>query len=419
MSGGVAIIGAVVIAFALISRRVGPSVISSPMIFVAAGLITGDRVFDIVDLGLELDAIDVIGEATLGVLLFADASRINLRSLRHEYMLPARLLGIGLPLTVAATTGILALLVDGIGIWHAALIAAILSPTDAALGQEVVSDESVPARIRQGLTVESGLNDGLIVPAVALFLAFAVDDEEVDSAGFWVSFVVQQVGLGVVLGLAIGGVGAFLLNRSQRTQSLDGVWGQLAVLSLAITTLAATIEAGGNGFIATFVAGLAFGHVADRAEHWGEFTEDTAQLAAAVSFFLFGNLLLGPALDDLSVTIIVCALAVLTVARMVPVAVALIGTGAAFATSAFVGWFGPRGLASILFGILLLEEELEGADELFAVVAWTVALSVVLHGATAAAGARRYGAWWSAMPHDEQMEMPEAIEVEDQRTRRG
>lgn len=419
MTGGVAIIGTVVIGFALISRRVGPSIISSPMIFVAAGLITGDQVFAIVDLGLELDAIDVIGEATLGVLLFADASRINLRSLRREYELPARLLGIGLPLTVAATTGVLALLIDGIDIWHAALIAAILSPTDAALGQEVVSDTSVPARIRQGLTVESGLNDGLIVPAVALFLTFAVDDEEVDSAGFWISFFVRQIGLGVVVGLAIGATGAFLLNRSERAQSLDGVWGQLAVLSLAITTLAATIEAGGNGFIATFVAGLAFGHVAERAEHLGEFTEDTAQLAAAVSFFLFGNLLLGPALDDFSVTIVICALATLTIARMVPVAVALIGTGSAVATRAFVGWFGPRGLASILFGLLLLEEELEGADKLFAVVAWTVTLSVVLHGATAAFGARRYGAWWNAMPHEEQMEMPEAIEVEEQRARRS
>ena len=365
MSGGVAIIGAVVIGFALISRRVGPSIISSPMIFVAAGLLTGDQILDIVDLGLELEAIDVIGEATLGVLLFADASRINLRALRHEYMLPARLLGIGLPLTVAATTAVLALLIDGIDVWHAALIAAILSPTDAAVGQEVVSDTRVPARIRQGLTVESGLNDGLIVPAVALFLAFAVDDEEADSAGFWISFVLRQIGLGVVIGLMVGAAGAYLLNRSERSHNLDGVWGQLAVLALAVTTLAATIEAGGNGFIATFVAGLAFGHVADRAEHWSEFTEDTAQLAAAVSFFLFGNLLLGPALDDLTVAIAVCALAVLTIARMVPVAIALVGTGAALATQAFVGWFGPRGLASILFGLLLLEEELAGADELF------------------------------------------------------
>ncbi len=419
MSGGIAIIGAVIVGFALISHRVGPSMISSPMIFVAAGLITGNRAFDIVDLGLELDAVDVIGEATLGVLLFADASRINLRALRHEYMLPARLLGIGLPLTVAATTGILALLVDGIDIWHAALIAAILSPTDAALGQEVVSDPSVPARIRQGLTVESGLNDGLIVPAVALFLAFAVDDEDVASAGFWVGFVVRQIGLGVLLGLVIGAAGAFLLNYSERTQSLDGVWGQLAVLALAITTLAATIEAGGNGFIATFVAGLAFGHVSDHAEHLGEFTEDSAQLAAAVSFFLFGNLLLGPAFDHLSFTVIVCALAVLTVARMVPVAIAMTGTGAALATRAFVGWFGPRGLASILFGLLLLEEELANADELFAVVAWTVALSVLLHGATAAIGARRYGAWWNDMPHHEQAEMPESVAVAEQRRRKG
>lgn len=417
MSGSIALVACVIAAFALISRRIGPTIISGPMLFVVFGLLSGPELLNIVDLELELELVDVLGEGTLGILLFADASRINTRVLRHEYMLPARLLGIGLPLTVGLTAGILSLLIDGIDVWHAALIAAILSPTDAALGQEVVADPAVPVRIRQGLTVESGLNDGLIVPAVALFLALSVGDEDTLSAGFWARFVGEQIGIGLGVGLVVGIGGAMLLNLARDHNWVDGTYAQLATFALAIISLTAAIHFDGNGFIAAFVAGLVFGRVADKAEHLGEFTEDAAQLAAAVSFFVFGNVLLGPALEHVSVAVLLCALSVLTFGRMVPVAIALIGTGAARPTVAFVGWFGPRGLASILFGLLLLEEELEASQELFAVVAWTVFLSVLLHGATAAIGARRYGSWWQEMSEDEKRSLPEAVTVPDQRPR--
>ncbi len=419
MSGDVAVVALVLALFALVSRRIGPTVISAPMVFVAAGLVTGPDVADLVDLGLELEAVDVLGELTLAILLFSDASRIDTRALRREYMLPARLLGIGLPLTVALGTGVLMLLVDGVGVWEAALIAAILAPTDAALGQEVVTDPAVPARIRQGLNVESGLNDGLVVPAVALFLALAVDEEDTGSAGFWARFVFEQIGVALVVGLAVGMIGAWALDRSAARGWLDPIYAQLATFALAVGAVTASVQLDGNGFIAAFVAGMTFGHVSGDAEHLAEYTEDTAQLAAAVSFFVFGNVLLGPALDDVDLAIVVCALATLTVGRMVPVAVALIGSRAAPPTVAFIGWFGPRGLASILFGLQLLEEDLPGATDLFAVVAWTVVFSVGLHGATAAWGARRYGAWWSDMSDDEKTSMPEGVDAPEQRPRRG
>lgn len=411
MTLSVAVVAGTIVAFAFISKRIEPTVISAPMVFVALGLLFGPEVTDLVDLGLEIEAVELIGEVTLAVLLFSDASRVKLSHLRHEYMLPARLLGIGLPLTVLVGTGLLYLLVDEIGVWEAALIAAILTPTDAALGQEVVSDPVVPSRIRQGLTVESGLNDGLIVPAVALFLALSAGGEEVGDAGFWARFVFEQIGIGLLVGLAIGGLGALVLNLGRRHDWVDGVYAQLATFALAVAALAVALELGGNGFISAFVAGLTFGAMADRAHHLGEFTEDAAQLAATVSFFLFGNVLLGPAISEVSVAIIVCALATLTIGRMVPVAIALLGSGAARETKVFVGWFGPRGLASILFGLLLFEEEIERRGELFSVVAWTVALSVLLHGATAAMGARRYGAWWDAMDDDEKESMPEGLEM--------
>jgi len=308
---------------------------------------------------------------------------------------------------------VLYLLIDGVGIWEAALIAAILSPTDAALGQEVVTDEAIPSRIRQGLTVESGLNDGLVVPAVALFLALSAGDGDVGDTTFWTQFVFEQIGLGVLVGVSIGAAGALLLNVGRRHDWVDGVYAQLATFSLAIASLAVALALDGNGFIAAFLAGLTFGGIAERSHHLGEFTEDAAQLAAVVSFFLFGNILLGPAIGDVTVAILVCAVASLTVVRIVPVVVALVGSGAARETRLFVGWFGPRGLASVLFGLLLLEEEIEGGEHLFAVVAWTVALSVLLHGATAAWGARRYSQWWNDMPEHKKDVMPEGMDMDD------
>ena len=408
-----AIVAGTIIVFALFSKRIGPTVISGPMIFVAMGLIFGPNITDVVDLGLEVEAVELIGEVTLAVLLFADASRVNLKQLRHEYMLPARLLGIGLPLTVLLSTGLLYLLIDGVGVWEAALIAAILTPTDAALGQEVVSDPAVPSRIRQGLTVESGLNDGLVVPAVALFLALSAGGEDMGDAGFWAQFVFEQIGIGLIVGLSIGAAGALLLNIARRHDLVDGVYAQLATFSLAVAALAVALEFGGNGFIAAFVGGLTFGALADDAHYLGEFTEDAAQLAAVVSFFLFGNILLGPAISEVSFAVIVCALATLTVGRILPVVISLIGSGSARETRLFVGWFGPRGLASILFGLLLFEEEIDRGEELFSVVAWTVALSVLLHGATAAWGARRYGQWWDDMSDDEKESMPEGLDMDE------
>lgn len=418
MTADVAIVAGVVIAFALISRRITPTIVSGPMVFVAAGLVCGPELLDIVDLGLEIEAVALIGETALAILLFSDATRIDTRALRRELGLPVRLLAIGLPVSVALGTLLIWVLFSDMTIWEAALVAAILAPTDAALGQEVVTDPAVPNRIRQGLNVESGLNDGLVVPAVALFVVLAADEDEAGSAGFWARFVFEQVGIGLLVGLAVGAAGAWLLTRAQDHDWADGIYAQLSTLAVAIAAFTTSIELDGNGFIAAFVAGLAFGRVSPDAHHLGEYTEDTAQLAAAVAFFLFGNVLLGPALDDLTFSILLCAVLALTLGRMIPVALAMIGTGAAAPTVAFVGWFGPRGLASILFGLLLLEEELPAAETLFGIVAWTVLLSVVLHGASAAWGARRYGAWWAEMTPHEQDSMPEAAPVTEQRVRR-
>ncbi len=419
MEADIAVIAGMVIAFALVSRRVASMALTMPMVFVAAGALTDW--FGVVELAVETEGVAVLGEITLAIILFGDSARMDVRSLERQVGLPARLLLIGLPLTVMLGAVLFALLIPGLSGWEAALVAAILSPTDAALGQAVVEDRSVPKWVRQGLNVESGLNDGLAVPAVLLFIALATGEET--KPGFWGRFIVEQIGLGVVIGVACGLVGGALLVRAHRHGLVQGIYAQLATLSIAVLAFAGSEVAGANGFIAAFTAGLAFGAATGRekAEEYDEYTEDTGRLLAIASFFVFGNLFVVEAVGDTTVAVVACAVLALTVMRMAPVAVAMTGMGAAPQTKLFIGWFGPRGLASMLFGLQLLEEGvaegLSDADELFAIIAWTVVASVVAHGATATWGAHRYGKWYATMPDHERDAMPESTEVRDRRVR--
>ncbi len=411
-----AVIAGGVIAIALVSARLGRWAITMPMVFVVLGTLA--EWFGVAGLGLEVEAVAVIGEITLAVILFGDAIRIDLRSLRHTLQLPARLLGIGLPLSIGLGAVIIGGLQPALSIWEVCLVAAILAPTDAALGQAVVEETAVPVRIRQGLTVESGLNDGLVVPFVAVFLALAVGDVDREP-GDWVAFVANQVMVGIAIGVVVGGVGGWLLTRAILRGWVEGIYAQLATLAIGVAAFAVSVAVGSNGFIAAFVGGLAFGGVCggEPAEGLDEYTEDTGRLLAMVAFFIFGNLFVLDALERIGIGVVVCAVALLTVGRILPVAIALLGMGNAWPTTLFVGWFGPRGLASILFGLLLLEEDLEGGTELFSIIALTVLLSVFAHGLTAAAGAGAYGRWFAAMDEDDPGAMPESGDVPEQRPR--
>jgi len=304
----------------------------------------------------------------------------------------------------------------GFGWLEAALVAAVLAPTDPALGQAVVSDEAVPQRVRQGLNVESGLNDGLVLPVVLVLIAAVAGGGT--TAGSWVDLVGRQLALGVLIGVGVGALGGLLIRRGLASGRIEGIYAQLGTLGLAVLALSGAIAVGANGFIAAFVAGLAFGAVCgqETAGHLDEYTEDTGRLLAVVAFFVFGNVFVLPAIPALSWAVGLCALLLLTVGRLLPVAVSLIGSRVAVPTVLFVGWFGPRGLASILFGLLLLERELPAAQEFFAVITATVVASVVLHGMTATWGAQRYGAWFEAQAQ-RHAAMPEAAPVTAHRVR--
>lgn len=386
-----------VFAHALVSKRLTTTVVTAPMVFVAVGLATGPEALDIARIDLGSEEVIALAELTLSIVLFSDAVRVDVRKIRSFVGIPARMLGIGLPMVIGLGT-VAARLILHLSWIDAALLASILAATDAALGQAVLTDESVPSRIRSSLNVESGLNDGLALPAVTLFVAISVAEAEAEPASFWVRFIAEQIGYGVATGIAVGLIGGWLLLRADRAGWVTGIDGQLAAFAQVALAFVLAHEVGGNSFIAAFVAGMTFRFVGgDTAEYKTEYAEDSGQLFASITFVVFGNALLGPALDELTVPIAALVVAMLTVVRIVPIAVSLAGTGLRTPTVAFLGWFGPRGLASILFVFTVIEETDQEIDgEIFVVVAWTVLASVVLHGVTASWGARRYGEWFAA-----------------------
>jgi NhaP-type Na+/H+ or K+/H+ antiporter len=254
-----AILAIVVFAFGLVSRRLEGTVLTPPIVFVAAGFVFGPAVLGLVEFGLDTHTVLLVSEIALSLVLFADAASINLSVLRQNEGLPLRLLGIGMPLTIALGCASAALLLTDLTFWEAAIVGTVLAPTDAALGQAVVSNQRVPIRVRQALNVEAGLNDGLSVPFLALFLTLAVAEEELQPASYWIRFALEQVGLGILVGVGVGLVGGWLVSWASKREWMTGSFRRLALLTLAIIAWALADQIGGNGFIAAFVGGLAVG----------------------------------------------------------------------------------------------------------------------------------------------------------------
>jgi NhaP-type Na+/H+ or K+/H+ antiporter len=343
----------------------------------------------------------LVAEVALVVVLFADASRSDLSELRTDGALSARLLTLGMPLTMVAGTLAAAVLLVGLEFWEGAVLAAILAPTDAALGHAVVSSRLVPEKIRQTINVEAGLNDGLSIPFLFLFLGLAVDQASLDAAG-WFTFGFEQIGIGLLVGLAVGGGGGWLVDQAVHRRMMTHTFKRLAMVALAIGAWALAGEIGGNGFIASFVAGLA---VARFREEFGDemlgFAEREGQLLSLVVFFVFGTAAIG-FLSNATWGVIAFAALSLTLVRMGPVALALSGTGLSRASIAFVGWFGPRGLASIILVLVVVDEEpgLPALDLVIAATAVTVLASVFLHGITARPLTRAYSRAIEHLPPD-------------------
>lgn len=381
------------IAFGLVSARLSNSILTAPILFVAFGMATGSLGLRLIDVDFSGRTIEVIAEITLVLVLYTDAARIDVRTLWRYHNLPSRMLLIGLPLTILAGTLAAMVIFPGLPIFEAALLAAILAPTDAALGQAVVTNKAVPVRIRQTLNAESGLNDGIALPVVLVFVSLALATEgPAQSASEWITFGALQITLGPLAGLAVGYVGGRLIDRAAEAGWMTRAFQGLGALAVALAAFALAELIGGNGFIAAFVAGITVGNVhRGMCEYLFDFVEEEGQLLTLLTFFLFGAVIVPQVIDDVTFSIILYAVASLTVVRIIPVILSLLGTGLNLPTWLFLGWFGPRGLASILFALLVLgENESEQAAVIMATVVTTVFLSVLLHGVTAAPGARWY-----------------------------
>ena len=379
--------------FSLFSGPIGRGSLTPPMAFVSLGLIFSPVGFGWIDIEVDNRVIHVIAEITLILVLFTDAARISLKRLWSDHDVPMRLLFVGMPLTILA--GVLAAMtvLPELLLIEALVLAVILAPTDAALGQVVVSSPRVPERIRQSLNVESGVNDGIALPALLFVISFAATHGS-EHATNWVSFVAQQLVLGPLAGILIGWAGARAINAAIERGFLTHEFCNIYLLSLAFIAYLAANQIGGNGFIAAFAAGVVTGNTLKHVnEEIYEFAESEGQLLNLIIFFLFGVALLPQVWGHVSWDIVAYAILSLTLIRMVPVFLSLIGKHLRWETTIFLGWFGPRGLASILFVLLVLDHAHLAQESLvFNTVIVTVALSVFLHGITALPGVNAYAA---------------------------
>jgi sodium/hydrogen antiporter len=386
-----AIVAALVVAWGAMSARLTRFDVTAPIVFVFAGLILTHGPLAPLGVKPSNELIKGLAEITLVLVLFSDASRVGLHEIRLDLGLYLRLLGIGLPLTIGLGM-LLALALPGIGgVWFALVVGAALAPTDAALGAGVMANTVVPARIRRLINVESGLNDGITTPFVLVALVGAASTEHISATA--PATAVAQLALGIVAGAVVGGVGGTLISATrQRGWAAEGFAGS-AVLALAVCAYASALVIHGNGFIAAFVGGLAFGTTSGQpGEPLVPFVEEAGALVSLLVWLAFGAVALAPAFRNLAWRDVVYAVLSLTVVRMVPVAVALAGAHLGWPTVSFVGWFGPRGLASVVFGLLALEELGKMAAPAVTVISITVVISVIAHGVTAEPLANRYAA---------------------------
>ena len=382
------ILAIAILAYGLVSRHLRKISLSAPIVFTALGVLIGSAALDLFDVDIASHQIEILAELTLILVLFADAAGIDLRLLHADQAVPARMLGIGIPLAVLLGTGGALLILPGLDLWQAALLATMLAPTDAALARSVLVDDRLPTRVKQTINAESGLNDGLALPLVFLFLALAGASGQAPDGHpliHWTGFFTAQVGLGVLVGVAAGGISGRLVERAVKAGEMDKVFERLSAVALALLAYVGASLIGGNGFIAAFTGGMAFGRFTRRARKPViSFGETEGQLLALLTFVVFGAVMLPQALGALDWRMPLFALVSLFLVRPLAIWLSLTGTGLLATTKLFFGWFGPRGLASIVFA-LIVESQLGAgpAAPLVATVAITVGLSIILHGLSA------------------------------------
>jgi len=385
MYENMAILAAFIFFYSLTSRGLERTPINGAVVFVVFGLVFGPLGLGFLTVTMDAEGLSVLAEMTLALLLFTDAANANLKELKHSFRIPQRLLLIGLPMTILLGFGTGLLLFNGLTLFEIAIIATMLAPTDAALGKAVVTNEAVPPNIREGLNVESGLNDGICVPILFIFLALATRSGGGSTPSMLaVVLVAQAIGIGVAVGAGFTFLGRWLIKQCADRGWVTKTWRQLPVPALAVSCFAVAQWLGGSGFIACFTGGLLFGWL--EKQHKVKLltaAEGTGDTLALITWVVFGAAVVGQSISSFSWEIALYACFSLTLVRMVPVFVVLAGMKLRTDEKLFMGWFGPRGLASIVFAVIVLNKGLPGGSTISMTVVCTIAMSILAHGISA------------------------------------
>lgn len=384
MYQNLALLAAFLLVYSIFAGRLESRLLNGPLMFMLAGLVLGPAFLGVLQLQIDKEGLKVLAELTLAIVLFSDAANANLKVLRAHEGLPLRLLMIGLPLTILGGWLVGAWLLPQVPPLELAILATLLAPTDAALGKAVVSNPKVPVVVREGLNVESGLNDGICVPVLLMFLALLVEEQTRAPLSLALELVVQELGIGALVGIVLTLI-TWQLNRlSEKRHWQTSMWSQLTLPALSVLCFAIAQLLGGSGFIAAFVGGLfASALFAEQKHSLLQGSEEFASLLSIITWVVFGALVIPRAWSSLTPNIWLYALLSLTVIRMVPVLVSLWATRFDFETRLFIGWFGPRGLATIVFAVMIMDYPLQATNTVVATAICTVLLSVLLHGVSA------------------------------------
>ena len=388
-----AMLAVFIFVYGIIAERLERTLISGAIVYIVFGLVFGPSGLGILNFNVTSENLKLIVELTLALILFTDAANANLAVLKNSIRLPCRLLLVGLPLTIILGFGVGRLLFPDLSLLEAAILATMLAPTDAALGKAVVTNPNVPAKIREDLNVESGLNDGICVPILFALLAIATNQNtEGSTTQLVLGLFAEEIGIGVLVGASFAFIavqlGRFCLERNW----ISPTWKDVSVVTLAIACFATAQSLGGSGFIASFVGGLVFGGTTrTEKEELLQGSEATGDTVSLITWVVFGSAVVSLAIGQITWSILLYAILSLTVIRILPVLFSLTGVSLDLESKLFVGWFGPRGLASIVFAVIVLDANLPNSEMLAITASCTVVLSVLAHGLTANPWAGRYG----------------------------
>jgi NhaP-type Na+/H+ or K+/H+ antiporter len=371
--------------YSIVAGRLERAATSGPIVFVISGLLMGPLGLGWFDGDVSRTGLRVLADLTLALILFIDAANADLAILKRQFRIPSRMLIFGLPGVIFLGTIIAALLFDTLSLFEAGILGTMLAATDAALGKAVVTNKAVPAHVREGLNIESGLNDGLCVPILFVFIALALDSgTEGGSTMLAIKLVIQELGIGLVVGLGLTAVCAWALRWCRDKGWVTEIWKQVTVVALSIACFSVAQSLHGSGYIAAFTGGLLFGFKAKEATHRLVLAaEGIGETLAMMTWFIFGAAVIGQSVQHFTWEILVYAILSLTVIRMLPIFLSLSGTGESTASKLFLAWFGPRGLASIVFAIIVLNKGVPGGEFVAMIAGLTVLFSLVAHGVSA------------------------------------